>query len=107
MSRLKKLERSQWSWAFYDWANSSFATTVMGVFFPIIPAVQPVEVLMAVVGIFPLAAGNVAFNQVFEHGCLGEAVYALVNTLDVNSSFKQFNRLVVFALILQAEPETQ
>ncbi len=27
--------RSQWSWAFYDWANSAFATTVMAGFFPI------------------------------------------------------------------------
>ena len=24
-----------WSWAFYDWANSSFITTVMAGFFPI------------------------------------------------------------------------
>jgi len=24
-----------WSWAFYDWANSAFATTVMAVFFPL------------------------------------------------------------------------
>jgi UMF1 family MFS transporter len=35
MLRLKRLEKSQWSWALYDWANSAFATTVMGVFFPI------------------------------------------------------------------------
>lgn len=27
--------RAQWSWAFYDWANSAFATTVMAGFFPI------------------------------------------------------------------------
>jgi MFS transporter, UMF1 family len=27
--------RSIWSWAFYDWANSAFATTVMAGFFPI------------------------------------------------------------------------
>lgn len=27
--------RQQWSWAFYDWANSAFATTVMAGFFPI------------------------------------------------------------------------
>ncbi len=27
--------RSQWSWAFYDWANSAFATTVMAGFFPV------------------------------------------------------------------------
>lgn len=26
--------RSVWGWALYDWANSAFATTVMGVFFP-------------------------------------------------------------------------
>ncbi|NNK01482.1 MAG: MFS transporter [Desulfatitalea sp.] len=26
--------RTIWGWAFYDWANSAFATTVMGVFFP-------------------------------------------------------------------------
>jgi UMF1 family MFS transporter len=24
-----------WSWAFYDWANSAFSTTVMAGFFPI------------------------------------------------------------------------
>jgi len=27
--------KRQWSWAFYDWANSAFATTVMAGFFPI------------------------------------------------------------------------
>ncbi|MDX1444505.1 MAG: MFS transporter, partial [Gammaproteobacteria bacterium] len=27
--------RSVWSWTFYDWANSAFATTVMAGFFPI------------------------------------------------------------------------
>jgi MFS transporter, UMF1 family len=27
--------RTIWGWAFYDWANSAFATTVMGVFYPI------------------------------------------------------------------------
>lgn len=26
--------RTVWGWALYDWANSAFATTVMGVFFP-------------------------------------------------------------------------
>ncbi len=26
--------RTIWGWALYDWANSAFATTVMGVFFP-------------------------------------------------------------------------
>ncbi len=35
MLRLKNIGRAQWSWALYDWANSAFATTVMGVFFPI------------------------------------------------------------------------
>lgn len=28
-------ERGRWGWAFYDWANSAFATTVMAGFFPI------------------------------------------------------------------------
>ncbi|SEP62955.1 MFS transporter, UMF1 family [Solimonas aquatica] len=28
-------KRARWSWAFYDWANSSFATTVMAGFFPL------------------------------------------------------------------------
>ncbi|WP_028081383.1 MFS transporter [Solimonas soli] len=28
-------QRARWSWAFYDWANSSFATTVMAGFFPL------------------------------------------------------------------------
>lgn len=27
--------RARWAWAFYDWANSAFATTVMAGFFPI------------------------------------------------------------------------
>ncbi len=27
--------KPQWSWAFYDWANSAFATTVMAGFFPL------------------------------------------------------------------------
>ena len=34
-SRSKKITKTQWSWAFYDWANSAFATTVMAGFFPI------------------------------------------------------------------------
>jgi len=29
------LRRQQWAWAFYDWANSAFATTVIAGFFPI------------------------------------------------------------------------
>lgn len=33
--RSKKITKSQWSWAFYDWANSAFATTIMAGFFPI------------------------------------------------------------------------
>ena len=31
----KKLNKSAWSWALYDWANSAFATTLMAGFFPI------------------------------------------------------------------------
>jgi UMF1 family MFS transporter len=31
----KKITKEQWSWAFYDWANSAFATTVMAGFFPL------------------------------------------------------------------------
>ena len=31
----KRLNKSAWSWALYDWANSAFATTVMAGFFPI------------------------------------------------------------------------
>jgi len=34
-STSKKLTKSTWSWALYDWANSAFATTVMAGFFPI------------------------------------------------------------------------
>lgn len=30
-----RLNRAQWSWALYDWANSAFATTVMAGFFPV------------------------------------------------------------------------
>ena len=29
------ITREQWSWAFYDWANSAFVTTIMVAFFPI------------------------------------------------------------------------
>ena len=35
VGRSKKLTKSAWSWAFYDWANSAFATTVMAGFFPL------------------------------------------------------------------------
>ena len=31
----KKYKKDAISWAFYDWANSAFATTVMAGFFPI------------------------------------------------------------------------
>ena len=31
----KKLNKSAWSWALYDWANSAFATTVMAGVFPL------------------------------------------------------------------------
>ncbi|MEE9321090.1 MAG: MFS transporter [Granulosicoccus sp.] len=34
-AKRRKFDRSQWSWAFYDWANSAFATTVMAGFFPL------------------------------------------------------------------------
>ncbi len=29
------IRRQKWSWAFYDWANSAYATTVMAGFFPV------------------------------------------------------------------------
>jgi UMF1 family MFS transporter len=35
MSGPSSARRRQWSWAFYDWANSAFATTVMAGFFPV------------------------------------------------------------------------
>ena len=35
MERQRKLSKKAWKWAFYDWANSGFATTVMAGFFPI------------------------------------------------------------------------
>ena len=35
MAGQRKLSKNAWKWAFYDWANSSFATTVMAGFFPI------------------------------------------------------------------------
>ena len=35
MEGQRKLNKKAWSWAFYDWANSAFATTVMAGFFPI------------------------------------------------------------------------
>jgi UMF1 family MFS transporter len=33
--RVSERRRAQWAWAFYDWANSAFATTVMAGFFPV------------------------------------------------------------------------
>ena len=35
MNRQRKLSKNAWKWAFYDWANSGFATTVMAGFLPI------------------------------------------------------------------------
>ncbi len=35
MKHLFKLNKAQYGWAIYDWANSAFATTVMAGFFPI------------------------------------------------------------------------
>ncbi len=35
-ARSKKQKRTIFAWAFYDWANSAFTTTVMAVFFPIL-----------------------------------------------------------------------
>ena len=35
MAGQRKLSKNAWKWAFYDWANSGFATTVMAGFFPI------------------------------------------------------------------------
>jgi UMF1 family MFS transporter len=35
ISDVKEIRKQVWSWAFYDWANSSFATTVMAGFFPL------------------------------------------------------------------------
>ncbi len=32
---MQDTRRSIWAWAFYDWANSAFATTVMAGFFPV------------------------------------------------------------------------
>lgn len=32
---IRHTTRQQWAWAFYDWANSAFITTVMVAFFPI------------------------------------------------------------------------
>ena len=34
-SKKKIINKEVLSWAFYDWANSAFATTVMAGFFPI------------------------------------------------------------------------
>ena len=36
MKGQRKLSTEAWRWAFYDWANSAFATTVMAGFFPIL-----------------------------------------------------------------------
>lgn len=33
--KIKLFTKEQWAWSFYDWANSSFATTVMAGFFPL------------------------------------------------------------------------
>ena len=33
--KTKRFTKEEWSWIFYDWANSVFATIMMAVLFPI------------------------------------------------------------------------
>lgn len=33
--RMSQTDRQRWAWAFYDWANSAFATSILAAFFPI------------------------------------------------------------------------
>lgn len=51
-------QRSQWSWAFYDWANSAFATTVMAGFFPLFFKQYWSHDTPATTSTFWLGAGN-------------------------------------------------
>lgn len=56
--------RGAWAWALYDWGNSAFATTVLGVFFPIFfkqfwCAGDPVTTSTARLGVLSAAASVV------------------------------------------------
>ncbi len=55
---MARLNRSTWSWIFYDWANSAFATTVMAGFFPIFLKQYWSAGSDAVTSTFQLGVGN-------------------------------------------------
>lgn len=55
---MKSVTRSQWSWAFYDWANSAFATTIMAGFFPVFFKQYWAADLSATDSTFWLGVGN-------------------------------------------------
>ncbi len=65
------LNRQEWSWAWYDWANSAFATTVMAGLFPVFyktywHAGSPAEVSTFYLGLFnALASLLVALSAPF------------------------------------------
>ncbi|MFK8080507.1 MAG: MFS transporter [Granulosicoccus sp.] len=56
----QKRTRSQLSWAFYDWANSAFATTVMAGFFPLFFKQYWSQGTEATISTFWLGLGNSA-----------------------------------------------
>ena len=51
-------QRSQLSWAFYDWANSAFATTVIAGFFPLFFKQYWSQGTEATISTFWLGLGN-------------------------------------------------
>lgn len=58
MTPMTTPRRALWSWAFYDWANSAFATTVMAGFFPVFFKLYWAGDATATEGTFALGVAN-------------------------------------------------
>ena len=56
--------RAIWGWALYDWANSTFATTIMAVFFPILYKQYWSQGIDVNLSTFRLGLGNAAASLV-------------------------------------------
>ena len=57
-------DKSVWGWALYDWANSTFATTVMAVFFPILFNQYWSRGIDVTLSTFRLGVGNAAASLI-------------------------------------------
>lgn len=60
----RRLGKSVWGWALYDWANSAFTTTVMAVFFPILYKQYWSHGVDVNLSTFRLGAGNAAASLI-------------------------------------------